>query len=272
MIHDMTLLQKSSFFANLSFSCYDNEGAMRLKFKKTFPTINFITHEGSDVYILENDADVIVVCRGTEVKQWSDISADASISRKKLTYGKVHIGFQHYVDKVWADIVARSENWNNKNVWFTGHSLGAAMATIMACRFGSDNKFPVPAGLFTYGSPRVGDRKFANHMNALPFEHHRWVNNGDIITKIPLVPWFYHCGKMHFIGKTGAVKIDYERTFNFLKLLGLTSISGILNVFMADAKDHSSNKYRTFLKMAELDADFQESACNGYTSGGSEKA
>jgi triacylglycerol lipase len=156
------------------------------------------------------------------------------------------------VDKIWAGILTcgMDAKKNNKALWLTGHSLGAAMATIMAYRFASYDLGPTPSGLFTYGSPRVGNRKFINYFNTLPFEHHRWVNDGDIVTKIPLVPFFYHCGTMHHINSKGEVTLNYERTFNPLKLLGLTSPRGILNTIMGDAKDHSSDNYRIFLTAA----------------------
>jgi len=134
----------------------------------------------------------------------------------------------------------------------TGHSLGAAMATIIAYRYATLDLIPNPSGLFTYGSPRVGDRKFINYFNTLPFEHHRWVNDGDIVTKIPFAPFFYHCGTMHHINSKGQVTLNYERTFNPMKLLGLTSPRAILNTVMGDVKDHSSELYSAFLSAATL--------------------
>ena len=129
-----------------------------------------------------------------------------------------------FVEKVWAPILTRGVDAKKteKNVWFTGHSLSAAMATLMAYRFATYDLTPNPTALFTYGSPRVGNRKFVNQFNTLPFEHHRWVNDGDIVTKIPFAPMFYHCGTMHHIDSKGQITLNYERTFNFMRLLGLS--------------------------------------------------
>lgn len=250
MINELSLLEKSALFAKMSNYCYNKPEFMRVSFEEY--DVKYYGYKGSDAYVLEDDVDMIVVCRGTEVKQFADIKADLSISKTSVMEGKLHIGFNHYVDKIWTPILSRGVDAkkNNKNVWFTGHSLGAAMATIMAYRFAKYDMIPMPAGLFTYGSPRVGDRKFINFFNTLPFEHHRWVNDGDIVTKIPFAPLFYHCGIMHHIDGKGQVTMNYERTFNFMRLLGLTSPKGMINIIMGDAKDHSSDNYRIYLTAA----------------------
>lgn len=252
MIEELTLLERSAFFAKISCFCYNNTAFMRASFEDYFSNITYYGHKGADAYVLENDTDMVIVCRGTEVKQISDIKADLSISKTTTAHGKLHIGFNHYVDKIWISILSRGVDAKkaNKKVWFTGHSLGAAMATIMAYRFANYDMVPTPSGLFTYGSPRVGDRTFINYFNTLPFEHHRWVNDGDVVTKIPFAPLFYHCGTMHHIDSKGNVVLNYERTFNPLRLLGLTSPRALLNMVIGDVKDHGSDNYRLFLGLA----------------------
>lgn len=254
MIKKMNLLEQSAFFAQLSNFVYNTPETVRAVFGIKGYDVMYYGYKGSDAFVLENDTDMIVACRGTEVKQIADIKADLSISKTDARVGKVHIGFNHYVDKVWAPILTRGVDVKKteKSVWFTGHSLGAAMATIMAYRFATYDLTPNPTALFTYGSPRVGNRKFVNHFNTLPFEHHRWVNDGDIVTKIPFAPMFYHCGTMHHINDKGVATLNYERTFNPLKLLGLASPRGIINTLTGDAKDHSSDNYRIYLTAASI--------------------
>ncbi len=180
MISEKTLIEQSAFFANLSSCVYKDLAFMRVNFEG-FKVV-YHGHKGADAFTMEDDNNFIVACRGTEVKQFSDVKADLSISKTTVAHGKLHIGFNHYVDKIWQPIMALAQH-TQKKVWFTGHSLGAAMATIMAYRFATDDTLPNPAGLFTYGSPRVGNRTFINHFNTLPFPHHRWVNDGDIVTR-----------------------------------------------------------------------------------------
>ena len=76
----------------------------------------------------------------------------------------------------------------------TGHSLGAAMATITATRVDAEC-------LYTFGSPRVGGKEFIKQLNC---EHHRFVNNNDIVTKVPpQIMGFQHCGEERYFNAYG---------------------------------------------------------------------
>jgi triacylglycerol lipase len=250
-ISQMNFIERSAFFATLSNYAYKNLAFMRLQFPNY--AVKLFSHNGADVYTLEDDQNFIVVCRGTEVKQFTDIHADLSISRTSTPHGKLHIGFNHYVDKIWSDIFTHvvSVKKNNKLLWLTGHSLGAAMATIMSYRFASHSETPTPVALFTYGSPRVGNRTFVNFFNTLPFEHHRWVNDGDIVTKIPFAPWFYHSGIMHHIDAEGYVTPQYKKASLGHRLMNVIKSRGLVRMLWGDAQDHSSDLYRNYLSLAE---------------------
>ncbi len=250
-ISQMNFIEQSAFFATLSNYAYKDINV----FQQQFPSysVQYVSNNGADAYILENTHDFIVVCRGTEVKQFSDIRADLGIARTKMNNVKVHIGFNHYVDHIWDDILARGRHacWHNKSVWLTGHSLGAAMATIIAYRFALHTALSTPTALFTYGSPRVGNKAFVDVTNALSYPHHRWVNDGDIITKIPFAPWFYHSGTMHHIDADGYVTPFYERCSWSKYLLNLIKSHGLLRMLYQDAQDHSSDLYKNYLNLAE---------------------
>jgi triacylglycerol lipase len=59
-----------------------------------------------------------------------------------------------------------------------------------------------PAGLFTFGSPRVGSRRYVNHCH-FP-EYYRWVNNNDIVTRVPPI-WlgYRHAGRLMYFDCNG---------------------------------------------------------------------
>ena len=78
------------------------------------------------------------------------------------------------------------------------------MATIMASRCLHDVELNDPVELHTYGSPRVGWRKY---VKSLGVTHHRWVNNNDIVTAVPLwIMGYVHHGEKHYINAYGNVR------------------------------------------------------------------
>jgi triacylglycerol lipase len=110
--------------------------------------------------------------------------------------GKVHVGFKGEINKLWPSITAALEA-NPGNLYVTGHSLGAAMATIAASRI-QDRV----TALVTFGSPRVGNKEF---VDSVFVEHYRVQNNCDDVTKVPfMLMGFTHHGThkyMNFYGE-----------------------------------------------------------------------
>ena len=119
------------------------------------------------------------------------------------TISRVHQGFKDEVDELWPDIcedINRKANLG-KTLWFCGHSLGAAMATIMSSRCLHNEELNNPVELYTFGSPRVGWR---GYVKSLGVTHHRWKNNNDIVTTVPLwVMGFVHHGTEHYLNAYG---------------------------------------------------------------------
>jgi triacylglycerol lipase len=78
------------------------------------------------------------------------------------------------------------------------------MTTIMASRCYHDAALPDPVETYTYGSPRVGWPGYVAHLSMV---HHRWVNNNDIVTRVPLVAMGYrHHGEEHYMNAYGKVR------------------------------------------------------------------
>ena len=87
----------------------------------------------------------------------------------------------------------------------TGHSLGGAIATLSAAQM----KRMVPDAslyLFTYGSPRVGDGKFAKYVEeVLGGRHFRVTHLNDPVPKLPLCwPGFVSEWKSRYTFETPA--------------------------------------------------------------------
>ena len=177
-ISEMNILDQSLFFAEVSMISYMspqecNIAAGKLGFKDG----KFFECDGSQAYWFQTEHDSVVVCRGTEADEWNDIQADVNaLTAVAETVGKVHRGFKKEVDDLWPYLETALQD-NDKPLWFSGHSLGGAMATICASRSLLSHIKSEPAGLFTYGSPRVGCKRYVNYTKV---PHYRWVNNNDI--------------------------------------------------------------------------------------------
>lgn len=212
-IENIGLLERSLLFAELSNLAYFPEHRTRnLVAELGYPHCEFIDRDGSQAYILENDQDCIVVCRGTEPNEWNDIKADIDVvSVVAETIGRVHRGFKTEVDDLWP-VLENKLVKNQKSLWFCGHSLGGAMAAICAGRCYLSHIPSIPQGLFTYGSPRVGNARYVNHVK---LDYFRWVNNNDIVTHVPPAWMGYrHTGQELYINAYGRVRemTGWQRT------------------------------------------------------------
>jgi triacylglycerol lipase len=56
---------------------------------------------------------------------------------------------------------------------------------------------PSPQALFTYGSPRCGDKEYIKGMEATGLLAFRFVNNADIVARVPLWPFHHLAGSMY---------------------------------------------------------------------------
>ena len=163
-ILDLDTYNRSLLFAKLSKYAYYNINSARKQAKKLgFTTIEFYDRDGAQAYRFQNKTDLVIACRGTQPTQYSDIQADLKAYPVIAeTVSRVHHGFKTEVDDLWPMIledVQRKAN-ANKTVWFCGHSLGAAMATIMASRCYHCEGIPNPYELYTcllYTSPSPRD-------------------------------------------------------------------------------------------------------------------
>jgi hypothetical protein len=131
-----------------------------------------------------------LVFRGTEQKP-ADLISDLSLSIPLLGSGPlVHRGFKHALDIVWNDIETALQNVHVP-LFMSGHSLGGALATLAAARH-------TPRGVYTFGSPMVGNHAFAQTLTAVQI--HRVVDDIDGVTFVPPPHLGYvHVGEVHHL-------------------------------------------------------------------------
>jgi hypothetical protein len=100
---------------------------------------------------------------------------------------QVHTGFQNAVTTVWPRIRSVIENRlpNEQPLFFTGHSLGGALAIIAAERAKRELNAQATA-VYTFGSPRPGGQSFADaYGSTLAGVTFRLVNGTDLVATVP---------------------------------------------------------------------------------------
>ena len=146
----------------------------------------------TQAFIMANSDLVIVTFRGTESRtDWKNnldfVLSEGYGGRGDELQGRVHRGFSQALDSVWGQVKRIINQFQNQGqtLWITGHSLGAALATLAVSRLVLGEDKPV-GGLYTFGSPRVGDRVFSQNFNNLfKGQSFRLVNHTDIVTRVP---------------------------------------------------------------------------------------
>jgi hypothetical protein len=88
----------------------------------------------------------------------------------------------------------------------TGHSLGAALATLYTLENALTDKIPNP-GLCTFASPFVGDSTFATAFNGLGLSSWRIANAPDIVPNLPPeILGFTHINALQLYNSSGKVQ------------------------------------------------------------------
>jgi hypothetical protein len=140
--------------------------------------------------MFDDDKLVYIAIRGTDgIHDWLNNAQAIAVDfkdEKGKGHGKVHDGFYKCFTSVKADINKfLNENGRmKKKIVVTGHSLGGAVATLIAAYI--RGTFHSDVMLYTFGSPRVGDADFVNHYSQADKVHAwRLFNVCDVV---PLVP------------------------------------------------------------------------------------
>jgi hypothetical protein len=238
----------------------------------------------------------VLAFRGTEPTKMKDLGSDALAiqvdANSKNPMGRVHKGFKDALDSLWTpvsrggctvpavgikDYLAARHSYDGKplspirkgaELYFTGHSLGAAMATFALSRTVTDRcndvgngsregdcflrTIPVSA-LITFGSPRVGNNGWSTALSEsidgiTPV--YRVVHGLDIVTDVPSLAngKFIHLGYEN----DSLFKVQLTRTSATAEaikfVLGRFGERGN-GGFTSRAADHSMTEYEPALRL-----------------------
>lgn len=174
---------------------------------------------GTECYLAHRDTFAIVTFRGTQPDDWNDLFNIVRFVPRAWDVGHVHQGFADALDVVWNPLETALNQLQDRPVWFTGHSLGGALASLAAVRRGVH-----AAGVYTFGSPRVGNGVFAGHFDsALRGRSIRYVNDHDAVTHVPTEPFAFphgryaHVSDQRWINKDGQVSTTEPTLRHFVQ-------------------------------------------------------
>jgi triacylglycerol lipase len=147
----------------------------------------------------------------------------------------VHHGFEHVYEHYRVALQRAIDSVRPRLVLFTGHSLGAAVATLGAYRLAHIEGAPALGG-YVYGSPRVGDPRFAQRFAELQEAGRvnvwRESNRADFITELPLAV----TPNMNNVGEaTHYEHVGRPRVFN--ENHGALKHNHLLSVYIQNVRD-----------------------------------
>ncbi|XP_059275882.1 phospholipase A1-Ibeta2, chloroplastic-like [Lycium ferocissimum] len=148
--------------------------------------------------------DIVIALRGTATcLEWGENVRDLLVQmpgENDSTEGqpKVECGFLSLYKTGGAKIPSLAESVVNEvkrltemykgeslSITVTGHSLGAALALLVADDISTCVPEAPPVAVFSFGGPRVGNKGFANRLESKNVKVLRIVNKQDVITKVP---------------------------------------------------------------------------------------
>jgi hypothetical protein len=150
----------------------------------------------------------VLIFRGSnEFEDWKNNILAYQV--KAFKGSKVHAGFMRALRPIWKDLLNLLKQQQG-SLFVTGHSLGAALATLATARL-VKNGHAVEA-CYVFGSPRVGNKKFTQILSDASM--YRVENGSDIVTSIPLdVPGIRYtaAGECHYLDHEGQLHHNATR-------------------------------------------------------------
>ncbi|MFC6339943.1 lipase family protein [Pseudomonas sp. CCM 7891] len=176
----------------------------------------------TQAFISHHDEVILIAVRGTA--SLCDGLRDANAHQVAFVggVGKVHEGF-YQAYQAMRDFVLRyfDRFYTGQRIVICGHSLGGAIALLLAEGLRRTEEVRFNILLYTYGAPRAADSEFTEGASALV--HHRIVNHNDPVPSLP-APWMNTTAKIWIPG--AVVLFSNPAPGGLLFVLGLVRLSG----------------------------------------------
>lgn len=250
-----------AYLAYCAEAVYSSPAESKVAFEKLGFTINDHEHfldfpdTNTQAIAVGDEEKIIIAFRGTEnLKDWG---TNIKLLKAAWKVGMVHAGFYRSLGSAWPKAMDRLKalRTNNQPIWFTGHSLGGALATLACATL--DDEYPdyEIAGAYTFGQPRVGDVLFARTLDKkMKSRFFRIVNNNDMVARIPRIK-YQHVGNLLYFDSSGNIHKDMVLSWlspGAIKHRFQGYSKSLFNLDSDDVGDHRMGDYR-LLAMRQLE-------------------
>jgi predicted lipase len=246
-------LDTAKLLINFAIEAYHNEDTISLD-ELGFSLVKYLNNPNTDTqgYIAKDETRLVIAFRGTS--SLKDAMTDIQIGKVKypkvrrwIFKPKTHKGFHHAYTSINKDAIEIIKNELSQapyTVYCTGHSLGATLASLFALELKKSLKInPI---LYTYGSPKIGNRWFKRHFNGKVEKSYRIVNDEDPVPQLPGLT-YKHVNKYALIDDSDNLILNPSLFERMEK-----SIEGILYTLAGQSlKEHASKNYKTLLDRIE---------------------
>jgi triacylglycerol lipase len=177
-------------FASMQLKAFEYQDLMVQGVSGPMPlqTVTGFAFVGKGTAQTGRPGEALIATRGTDslADVWTDLNG--AFTRSRTNGSWIHSGFNDTYNSFRGTLLNWIENNQDvRTVHCVGHSLGGALATLVAEELSAMGK---AVALYTFGSPRVGIQGFAEHMRKrLGTNMYRVANIADPVTMVG--PWLY---------------------------------------------------------------------------------
>lgn len=227
--------------ANCALLSYSDDTTIKWHLHdRGFTSVKPCNGANTQSFVAARDDAIVIAFRGTEPTKALDFATDLNARQIQFQsrfqfggWGRIHAGFADGLQAVQSQIMAELSQLppGNRCIWIAGHSLGGALATVMAALLANHPQHRI-GGVYTIGSPRVGDPAFVarykQELDAITFRH---VNDRDIVPHVPprkftmLESWLAHPDLQYLVDLFSNKILTYEHVGQLHLLLPNDRIS-----------------------------------------------
>jgi hypothetical protein len=190
---DGKIARELAILIGSAYAQFEQQGEGTWSLPDGFDKVIELTHDRKKKvfgFVATKDKDAFIIIRGTQTAyEWYNNTAikyDKYISATGNKWGITTKGFYSIYIDIREEIKAILEILNKaEHIFIAGHSLGGALATLTIPDLIDSGIDPTKIIVYTFASPRCGDRELATKLKNSGVKHWRIANTEDIVPTLP---------------------------------------------------------------------------------------